>query len=244
MPGDVLEPMLNRVWELMARQGIEREDPLSWERVDAYFGIRGVQKLQQLRDVGGSPEAIPSVRQALDRIFAPRGRQQAPHWGQALVTLPVESEWLLPGNIWHFDHHYLTPGDISGVNLFLLMDDVEPEGGGTLVLRNSPQLMDAFLATKPSLDTIGAQNRDFLRFDPWLAGLKCPQDVRSQARNQKYMSSDSLVHGVSVRVIELTGQAGDVFITHPALLHAPAMNVRDRPRLMMTQRVRPLPETE
>ena len=58
------------------------------------------------------------------------------------------------------------------------------------------------------------------------------------------MEADSLVRGVPVRIVELTGAAGDVFITHPALLHAPAMNVRARPRLMMTQRVRALPDTE
>ena len=124
------------------------------------------------------------------------------------------------------------------------MDEVEPGGGGTVLLRNSPQLMDAYLAAKPKSGTLGDQNKGFLRLDPWLAGLKCPQHQRSSARNRRYMEADSLVRGVPVRIVELTGAAGDVFITHPALLHAPAMNVRARPRLMMTQRVRALPDTE
>ncbi len=244
VPSDLLDDMVERVWQLMAGQGIERDDPASWERVHAYFGIRGVQKLQALKTVGGSPEQVPAVREALDQIFAPAERQPAPHWGQALVTLPVEGEWLLPGNVWHFDHPCRKAAAISGVNVFLLMDDVEPGGGGTLVLENSPQVMAAYLATNPKSGTLSEQNKGFLRFDPWLAGLKCRQAERSPARNDEYMNKGSQVAGVPVRIMELTGQAGDVFITHPALLHAPAMNVRKRPRLMMTQRVRPLPDTE
>lgn len=235
---EVLEPMVDRVWQLMAQQGLSRDDPGSWATVDAYFGIRGVQKLQHLRNESHGPEQVPVVRDALDQIFAGQ-RTRADHWGQALVTLPVmDADWLLPGNVWHFDHRCRRPGEISGVNVFLLMDDVLPGGGGTVVLRNAPLLMDAYLAQcQPDDDSLSAQNKRFLRFDPWLTGLKCDQTARSLKRNEIYMNTDTEVRGVPVRIVELTGGAGDVFVTHPALLHAPAMNVGSRPRLMRTQRI-------
>ncbi len=238
VPNDVLVRMVDKAWQLMERQGIKRNDPGSWAQIGDYFGIRGVQKLQGLRGVGGSPEHIPLVRETLDAVFGQQSRGRAANWGQALVTLPIEGDWLLPGNVWHFDHPCRQPGEISGVNVFLLMDDVEPGGGGTVVLNNSPQLMAVYLATNPKQGTLSVLNKGFLRFDPWLQALKCEPQARSQARNRKYMDADTVVCGIPVRIIELTGCAGDVFITHPALLHAPAMNVRERPRLMRTQRVR------
>ena len=41
-----------------------------------------------------------------------------------------------------------------------------------------------------------------------------------------------------MRVVELTGEAGDVVIGHPWLLHAGAPNCGAAPRLMRVQRVR------
>ena len=40
------------------------------------------------------------------------------------------------------------------------------------------------------------------------------------------------VAGVPVRAVELTGEAGDVVIMHPWLMHNIAMNCSDRVRLM------------
>ncbi len=42
------------------------------------------------------------------------------------------------------------------------------------------------------------------------------------------------VRDVNVRVVELTGAAGDVTLVHPHVLHAPSPNYNDRPRLMVT----------
>lgn len=37
-----------------------------------------------------------------------------------------------------------------------------------------------------------------------------------------------------LRVVELTGAAGDVILWHPGTLHAACPNVNDTPRLMLT----------
>ena len=236
--------MVEQTWRLMRKQGIERDKPETWQQVATYFDIRGVQKLRDLRNEPTGPDDYPAIRSALDGIFARRPRTSAEHWGQALVTLRSDrADWLLPNTVWHFDHPYDAPGEILGVNVFLLMDDVDAQGGGTVVLSGSPGVMAAYLQTKPVHRTLKDQNKKFLRFDPWLNGLKVPQHERSEARNRHYMDGDTLIHGVPARIVELTGEAGDVFITHPALLHAPAMNVRPRPRMMRTSRVHARLET-
>jgi hypothetical protein len=46
------------------------------------------------------------------------------------------------------------------------------------------------------------------------------------------------VAGVPVDIVELCGEAGDVVIGHPWLLHRGAPNRGERPRFMRVQRVR------
>jgi len=97
--------------------------------------------------------------------------------------------------------------------------------------------MEKFLAANPAPQSVGDQNKRFLQFEPWLRGLNASVTARGEQRNRRYLDEDTIVHGVPVRIEEVHGRAGDVCITHPALLHAPAMNVTGRPRLMRTQRV-------
>jgi hypothetical protein len=52
------------------------------------------------------------------------------------------------------------------------------------------------------------------------------------------MRRGAVVEGVPVRVAELAGEAGDVVIGHPWLLHCGAPNCGPAPRLMRVQRVR------
>ena len=41
--------------------------------------------------------------------------------------------------------------------------------------------------------------------------------------------------GLPVRVVELTGRAGDVYVTHPWILHSIAPNASDTPRMMRSR---------
>jgi ectoine hydroxylase-related dioxygenase (phytanoyl-CoA dioxygenase family) len=49
------------------------------------------------------------------------------------------------------------------------------------------------------------------------------------------MREGTCVDGVTVRVVEMTGEAGDVYFMHPSLLHAPSPNACNQPRLALTQ---------
>jgi len=53
-------------------------------------------------------------------------------------------------------------------------------------------------------------------------------------RVERFMVDGDELDGVRVRVVEATGNAGDVCLMHPWMLHNIAMNCADRPRMMMT----------
>ncbi|MGI9641674.1 MAG: phytanoyl-CoA dioxygenase family protein [Acidimicrobiia bacterium] len=229
-PSDVQE-MRARAWALLEQQGFAEMDRSTWKPGP-------VGKLRDLRSGEQALDENPTVRAALDVVFG-QGQWVPPSdWGQPLVTFPnVNGRWLMPSSVWHFDHHYLRPGEITGVNVFLFISDVDPAGGGTVVVKSSPLLADRMHEQGPSIEKLSDQNGQFLGSHPWLQGLKTKKSDRSVERNQRYMDHDTDIDGIAARVVELTGKAGDVIVCHPAMFHAPAMNVSDEPRLMRTARV-------
>ena len=74
-----------------------------------------------------------------------------------------------------------------------------------------------------------------MRSQPWLKALATDDD--DPDRNERFMTETD-VDGVPVRVVELTGAAGTVYITHPWVLHSLAPNTRKTPRLMRSFPIR------
>ena len=48
------------------------------------------------------------------------------------------------------------------------------------------------------------------------------------------MNDGAIVDGVPVRVAEITGDAGDLVVMHPWLMHNLSMNTEPRPRIAMS----------
>jgi hypothetical protein len=74
-----------------------------------------------------------------------------------------------------------------------------------------------------------------MRSDPWLAALAAEENAGRLALDGLFRARE--VAGVPVEVVELCGEAGDVVIGHPWLLHRAAPNRGERPRFMRVQRV-------
>ncbi|MGH8185592.1 MAG: hypothetical protein ACREUC_03450, partial [Steroidobacteraceae bacterium] len=55
---------------------------------------------------------------------------------------------------------------------------------------------------------------------PWFASLS--SSLETNDRIERFMARSTPVDGVDVRVVEMTGEPGDVYFMHPALLHAPS----------------------
>ena len=58
-------------------------------------------------------------------------------------------------------------------------------------------------------------------------------------RIQHYMNDGTVVDGVPLRVVELTGQPGDVILMHCDCFHAAAPNRLTEPRMMLTGMIGP-----
>ena len=170
-PTDVAH-MRERLWRMLEHRGAARDDPSTWSPAQATH-------LQNMRKRDADPHDSPVVVEALDEVFGAGGWTTKPHWGQALVTFPTPAPWRLPARPWHLDHPYVQPADgISGANLFLFVDDVEPRGGGTLVLRGSPLLVGRFVAGPAVRGADPAPAARDLRAQPPVPGRARRQDRR------------------------------------------------------------------
>ena len=169
------------------------------------------------------------------------GRYVPPAAGQILaVTFPVpDATWNVPHKVWHLD--YTAPGSLTGpagLQLFLCLDRVVPRSGATVVACGSHRLVQALRSRKgPGWPGRSQEVRKRLASEvPWLRALTSLRD--GEDRVARFVDRAETCEGVALQIAELAGEPGDVFAMHPWMLHAPARNCGDRPRLVLTERVR------
>jgi hypothetical protein len=229
LAGAEIEDMLRRFWRVLGATAIT-QDRATWPA--GY-----ISGLQRIRRGDRTPAHCRLLLDALDQVFGPGAWADRPHWGQALATFPEAGPWRLSSGPWHLDHAYRQNGLISGVNVFLFVDDVLPNGGGTLVIDSSPGIVTAFVRDHPRLHGAkhGELNKRLMQAHPWLRALT--DSSQDDATRQTLVDQAEIdIFGYPARIVELTGRAGDVVVCHPQLIHAPGMNATDRPRLMRVQR--------
>lgn len=226
--------MESRVWSWLARKyGVERDDPATWAVANP-TGLQGLKSHAVFDAIGGE-----TLCAALDALVGP-GRWQRPReWGGFLVNFPSAGPWCVPSRVWHTDFDFRGPADPpSGALVFSYLSDVPAGAGGTLAVAGSHRVIERFVATRPSAgrEPMKTTRTAFMASDPWLREL-AEQD-HAPDRTERLTRPGAVVAGVPVRVVELTGEAGDVVIGHPWLLHAGAPNCGAAPRFMRVQRVR------
>jgi len=223
---DEMLDMRDRLWGLLLKLGITR-DPDSWPQGD-------VPHLQEIRQGDRDPLATPMLPEVLDAIFDSSEWVPKSNWGQALVTFPTPGVWRPIAGPWHLDHPYMADEQISGVNVFLFVEDVEAAGGGTLILESSPDVVAHFLRMHPEHKTLKL-NKLIMASDPWLNSLT-QKGPEAEELRQAFMNVEMEAFGQPIQLKELTGQAGDVAIYHPLMLHSPSINKNLQPRMMRVQR--------
>jgi ectoine hydroxylase-related dioxygenase (phytanoyl-CoA dioxygenase family) len=183
--------------------------------------------------------ASPVVCSALDGIFAPDNWKRPPRWGQPLVTFPVVGrEWDIPHRNWHIDAGSSNVTALfETVIVFAFLDQVPPRGGGTVVVSGSHHLVRNLAKSTHDLSAIRSADASKLlaRAHPWLGALWSQQ--RSANEITRFMEDGATIAGVTVKAIELTGAQGDVIIMHPCVLHTPANNYGNQPRMMLRQEI-------
>jgi ectoine hydroxylase-related dioxygenase (phytanoyl-CoA dioxygenase family) len=182
-----------------------------------------------------APIGSPALLGSVDELLGAGDWTTPAHWGQVMVTFPEpDADWILPSKLWHVDWHYTNaPFPLFGLKVFAFFGNVEPRGGGTLVVSGSHRVVERFVAdTEPGeRPDFRACRLRFMKHDPWFRALARTDDSDPD-RTARFMESDHDADGIAVRVVELTGEPGDVVLAHPWMLHHAASNAASYPRMM------------
>ena len=228
--------MEDQVWTLLGEKyGALRGDSATWP-VESVSGLRVLKQLPVFQAIGSA-----ATLDAIDCFLGKSRWQKSKGWGQFGVSFPEDSRWTVPTN-WHTDFWFLHQTDAPfGLLVFSFLSDVGPSDGGTAVVAGSHQLVQRFVEdieeTKrhEMLAPVRRGIEAFLSSDPWLAALS--SDDANPDRIARFMDKEHVIDGIGVRVCELTGDAGDIIVGHPWLLHAIAPTCGTRPRFMCIARI-------
>lgn len=169
----------------------------------------------------------PAARALVDELLEGRDHDRTIYRRpNVLITLPNADAWFVP-NQWHADGMRLKSGESPGVQLFVMLDDVAPGGGGTMAVAGSHRLLNDGRNLKT------AQIRDELVREPFFRDLYA--DERAPGRAE-LLDRRGRVGDVEVALVEMTGAAGDVWVIDLRVLHSAAPNAAATPRLMVTNR--------
>ncbi|HEY3906376.1 MAG TPA: hypothetical protein VGM14_20870 [Streptosporangiaceae bacterium] len=214
--------------ELEETHGIRPDDRSSWRQLK---GDLRAAKLDPIQD----RILTARVRGVIDDLLGRDAWAPPRDWGRPLVTFPEPGPWEVPVRLWHWDNpselHLDKPRALFVVSF---IGQVAPGGGGTVILSGSPRLLigqELRLPPSKRLGSITTHRDRFHRSHPWIRALTglapSPAD-----RNAAFMDSETTVEGVPVRVVELTGEPGDMVFCHPLMVHSAAQNRGQRPRFM------------
>ena len=225
---EAVATMNERIWAFHAKRGVARNEPDTWP-----VGFSG--KNQGLRQSGlFNRFANPVTDAVIDLLLGQGTWSETEAWGPVLVTWPQPGPWQLPHKNWHFDLPAVGPGQPAAARLFGFISQVEPHGGGTLVVEGSHELVRRLVATAPDTIVPSCELRKSLnRRYPWFDAL----NRVGGGRITRFMIDGDEVDGVRVRVHELTGMPGDVVAMMPWTMHALSMNTSRQPRFMVTDTV-------
>ncbi|MDX1932276.1 MAG: phytanoyl-CoA dioxygenase family protein [Capsulimonadales bacterium] len=203
--------------------------------VEAVAAAREAVRQCAERDVGKPSERFrrreiagligDEVRRAIEELVdgRPTFPLSAP---QPLFTPPDAASWTVPHALWHLDLPRFSEAGLPGVQVFTFLDTVVPGGGGTLIVAGSHRLLNEprFLRSQEA--------KRLLKREPYFRDL-LSADSGDRSR---FLAEAGRAGEVTVRVVELCGEPGDVYLTDLRLLHTIAPNASDRPRIMLTQR--------
>ena len=221
---------MERQWwrELEDSHGIRPGDRSSWRPI---IGDLKAAK----RDPIQAKILTERVRGAFDDLLGKAAWLPPRDWGRPIVTFPEPGAWDVPARLWHWDNpcelHLDHPRALFVVSF---IGSVAPRGGGTLILSGSPRLLIQQECRIPADQRGGsiAKSRDrFHRSDHWLMALT-GQAPSSADRIAAFMDRETIVEGVPLRVVELSGEPGDMVFCHPVMVHCAAPNRGARPRFM------------
>ena len=214
--------------ELEDTHGIRADDRSSWHQ------IAGDLKAAK-RDPAQAKILTERVRGVFDDLLGEDAWPPPRDWGRPLVTFPGPGARDVPAGLWHWDNpcelHLEHPRALFVVSF---IGAVAPRSGGTLILSGSPRLLiqqERRLSAGQRHGSIAGLRERFHRSRPYLMALT-GQAPSPADRIAAFMDVETVVDGVPLRVVELTGEPGDMVFCHPVMVHCVAPNRGARPRFM------------
>ena len=218
-----------RIWGHLQKRGIERKERATWPRGGLVSHLQGLRHAKVF-----APFSNDQVFAIVDQLLGAGTWTRPRLEGQALISFPDPGPWEVPRRIWHFDMPARGPIDrFDAVRVFGYAASVEPQGGATLMVEGSAELVRRMVARSPKRDAGQSSDarRRLIAQSPWFKALISADGDRIKP----FMEDGDEIDGVRVRVVEAIGAAGDVCLMHPWTMHNTAKNCSDRPRMMMTQ---------
>jgi hypothetical protein len=228
---DMAAAMREAVWEAWADEyGVRRDDPSTWASVHRWKTIKAAKRDPSFREILG------------DRLRAFADFLLGPSWstsnglGELLASVPDAPRWHLPGSDgrWHSDYPYgMSMDPIAGLRVFAVFGDVPATGGGTLLVQGSHRMVDRFVRTQPGVAAARAKvaRAACHNSNNWLRDLT-NDNGHEPGRVERFMMTVTEVDGIAARVIEASGEPGDVYVCHPWTIHCAAPNANTQPRFL------------
>ncbi len=222
--------MRELVWgEMERRLGIDRADPGTWK----------VEHPSHLNDLRGRPEmervGTDGLRGTITALLGTDSWRAGKGWGAVFVVFPADRLFDIPTTGWHCDAPYDLPLEpLDRVQVISLFGDVEARAGGMQVLAGAHRVLARWAAAQEpgSLAVPAKARKGFLRSHEWFASLAAPGPA--EARVASLMEVGGEVEGLPIRVAELSGRAGDVYLVHPLTPHVRPTNAGQDPRFMLS----------
>jgi ectoine hydroxylase-related dioxygenase (phytanoyl-CoA dioxygenase family) len=225
---DEAQAMRTAAWRALGEIGIRQDDPATWTR----------ERPEQLQHLKDDPvfQAVGSSRllEAIDVTLQGQAYARPKHWGACFLAFPSREAWNVPSRGWHIDANYtsaLSPP--AGIRMHALFGDVMPRAGGTLIVSGSHRLVYKYFKDHPPPPrTRGAEYRRMLQRHPYIGDLHAEGDALRRAA--RFMDRAEEHDGVSLQVVENAGDAGDVILLHPLVLHVATPNTGSSPRFLLS----------
>lgn len=237
-PREAALEMQEFMWsELERKHGFRCDDPATWN-LEGWSPDKAPHRWTMLR-LNQSKDhpiykklAAPRMVSALEEVAGEHAASLKQSWGAFTPIFPSRSSapWDLgDGGEWGCYADPQVPWSM-GVNTFF--SDVPPRSGGRLLVEGSHRLVRAFhdrLKPGQLLDGKHLPVREFCQRYPFFAELTGKEPDPGD-RVRRYMEETTVVDGIELRVVELTGEPGDAVLYNRALISSnAARNLTDAP---------------
>jgi Phytanoyl-CoA dioxygenase (PhyH) len=242
------------VWENVEKRGIQKNDRSTWTeqmvQLNETYEHDEFQKCNTKRLADAIEDLVGEGRWANRTVYGESDKKVGYGWWPVNFSQGALKPWNVPTTGWHWDgihfRHYIDSPD-QGLLCLNLFSDIGKQGGGTLVAEGSHKVIAKFLSKQRDgielEDGISVLNKQH----PWFSELTASNEKDDttndeQDRIEKFMENPYVDEdGIKLRVIETTGNPGDVILCHPFLYHAASQNHSGVPRFMCN-RTTPLTE--